>query len=190
MKLPRRVARLLTQPATEWARIAAERQDAGAIYAGHAIPLAAIPPLAMLAGIVLAGGRFLGGAGMVTVLTATAMTYAILLAMPFFGALVIEQLASRFKSDGSGGRAFALVAYASTPFWLAGVCYVFVQLWPLVWVGLVYAVYLLYVGCGIVTETPAEQRMPLTLVTLTALMVVDTALRWIAQLAGIPTYGL
>jgi hypothetical protein len=190
VKLPRRVVRLLTQPAAEWTRIAAERDDAAAVYTGHAIPLAAIPPLSMLAGIALAGGRFLGSAGVVTVLTAAAMTYAILLAMPFFGALALEQLAPRLKSDGSGGRAFALVAYASTPFWLGGVFYVLVQLWPLVWVGAAYAVYLVYVGCGIVTETPADQRLPLTLVTVIAVMFVNTGLRWIAQQAGIPTYGL
>ena len=187
MKLTRRVVRLLTSPAAEWATIAAERDDVSAIYAAHVVPLAAIPSLAMLLGIALDGGGFLGAAGIV--LMAAGMTYAITLATPFFAALTIEQLASRFKSDGSERRAFALVAYASTPMWLAGVFYLFVRLWPLVPAGAVYAIYLLYIGCGRMMDTPADQRLPLTLVTVISVMVVNIALRWVAQQAGIPTYG-
>jgi hypothetical protein len=110
--------------------------------------------------------------------------------VPFATAVAVEHLAPRFKSDGSGTRAFRLVAYASTPIWLAGLFYLSIALSRLVLVGVVYAVYLFFAGLTPVMGTPAEQRVPFTLVAILTLLVIQMLLGSLATVVGLPYYGL
>src|SRR5688572_21586050 len=50
-----RVKNILTNPATEWARIDGESASVGGLITGYALILAAIAPIAMLLGLFLAG---------------------------------------------------------------------------------------------------------------------------------------
>ncbi|HEX4345959.1 MAG TPA: hypothetical protein VHZ73_00200, partial [Vicinamibacterales bacterium] len=62
MYLWRRIAGLLTRPATEWQMIADERDEIAAISQSYVSLLALIPALSLFGGLWFAGGRFLGAA--------------------------------------------------------------------------------------------------------------------------------
>ena len=189
MSLPSRVVGLLTRPNEEWAVIAGERSDAESIYRGHIALLAAIPAVATLAGLAISGGRYLGATGIVTAVTAAIVGYAVTMALPLVTAVVIAALASRFKSDAGINETLKVVAYAMTPFWLSGICYLFVALSPLVFVGLAYGLYLFFLGTTPVMGTPVEQRVPLTLIAAIVLLVSSIAINWIVGLLRLPHYG-
>jgi hypothetical protein len=184
-----RVVGLFTKPENEWRAIAREEIDIPTLYGRHISILAAIPAAAVLVGLGLAGGRYLGQAGIVTAITAAFVSYAMALAMPFATAVVVALLAPRFKSDGGMIEAMKLVAYASTPYWLLGAFYMFVQLSPVVFVGMLYGLYLFFLGLSPVMGTPLEQRVPFTLIAAITTVVLNTALSWIVGLARLPHYG-
>jgi hypothetical protein len=189
MSLPRKVAGLLAAPGREWPVIASEADDIATLYRQYVVPLAAIPSASIVFGLLLAGGRALGAAALSTAVTAALVSYAMALATPFAVGLLIEHLAPRFKGDCSTDQAFSLVAHASTPMWLAGAFYVSVSLSPLAPIGAAYAVYLFFSGLSPMTATPPDQRVPFTLVAVTAALVLQIALGAIASAAGLPYYG-
>jgi len=189
VRLPRRVARLLTDPRREWSNIAAEETDPGRLYQSHIAILAAVPSLAILTGLAISGGRYLGAAGIVTAVTAAMVSYAMALALPFATAIALTSFAPKFKSDGGMTEALKLAAYSLTPFWLSGVFYVFVRLSPLVVTGGLYAVYLFFIGLPPVMGTPLEQRVPFTLVAVITILAIDIAFSWVVGLVGLPYYG-
>ena len=189
MSLPRRVARLLTDPGQEWPIIAREETDPGRLYQTHIAILAAIPALSILTGLAISGGRYLGAAGIVTAMTAAMVSYAMALALPFAASIALTTFAPKFKSDGSMTEALKLTAYSLTPFWLSGVFYVFVRLSPLVVTGGLYAVYLFFIGAPPVMGTPLEQRVPFTLVAVITVLALDIAFSWVVGLVALPYYG-
>jgi hypothetical protein len=189
MNLPRRVAGLLTHPAQEWPAIHSEANDMAALYRGYIVILAAIPSASILVGLLLAGGLALGAAALTTAVTAAMVSYAMALATPFAAAIVIEQLAPRFKADASTDEAFGLVAYASTPIWLAGVFYVSVFLSPLVLAGVLYSIYLFFSGLTPMLSMPADQRVPFTLVVVMAILVLQILFGAAAGAVRVPYYG-
>ena len=189
MSLPRRVGRLLTDPGHEWPAIAREETDPGTLYRTHIAILAAIPALSILTGLTLSGGRYLGAAGIATAVTAAMVSYAMALVLPFATSIALAAFAPRFKSDGSMTDALKLTAYALTPFWLAGACYLFVALSRLIVIGGLYAVYLIFVGLSPVMGTPLEQRVPFTLVAVITMVVLNIALSWVVGMVQLPYYG-
>ncbi len=186
--LSRRVTRILTDPKSEWAVIAAEDDDVGSLYRSYIAILAAVPALSILAGLALAGGRFLGAAGITTAVTAATVSYTMALASPIVIAVVVEKVAPTFKADGSMAQALKLVAYSSTPIWLVGVSSMLIVLSPLVVVGWLWAIYLFYLGLPPVMKTPHEQVMPFMLVSALATIVVNIILSALFTAASIPHY--
>ena len=173
MELQRRIVGIVTNPASEWPIIAAEDDDIATIYRSYIALLAAIPAASVLVGLALVGGRFLGVSGIMTALTAAIASYAIGLASPVMAAVVIQKLAPSFKAHADTTQALKLVAYASTPVWLASVCYVFVVLSPLVVIGVLWGIYLFYLGMLVVLKAPRDQVIPFMLVS--ALTVIEAA---------------
>ena len=189
MSLPRRAGRLLTEPAAEWEVIAHESTDIPDIYSHYLAILAVIPAVAVLTGLALSAGRYLGRDGLMTAVTAAIVSYALGLALPLATALVLAALAPKFKSHGGTLETFKLVAYASTPYWLSSICYLLVVLSPLVVVGGLYAIYLFYLGLAPVMGVPLEQRVPFTLIATIVVLVTNIVLSWIVTFVGLPHYG-
>lgn len=139
-----RVAALLLNPRAAWSRIDAAPATIGDLYLSHILPLAAIGPVAGLAGAQLhappppplaAAGAALAG-------------YALTLAAFQLLALVMAALAPVFGAARDPLKAFQLIAYASTAAWLARI----VLVWPVLpWlipgmVASLYSVWLLWLG--------------------------------------------
>ena len=119
------------------------------------------------------------------------MSSALAPLMPLMSAaLVIEKLAPRFKSSGSTVNALKLVAYASTPVWVAGVFYLFLYLAPLAFVAVLYSIYLFYIGLPPMMKTHPENVVPYMVVSAIVLLVINIVLAGFRSLLGMPSFGL
>lgn len=170
MNLQQRIVGILTNPSAEWPVIAAEPHDVASLYTKYILILAAIPAL----GVLLAVGLFSPFLAVGSAIS----TYISSIVTPIIAALVIEQLAPKFKSSGNTVQALKLVAFASTPVWISGIFL------PLTIIGALYSIYLFYVGLGPVLHTPLEQRVPFMVVAAIVIVVVTVLLNVVSSLFG------
>jgi hypothetical protein len=179
--LQKRIAGILTSPRAEWAAVATEPADVASLFKNYILILAAVPAL----------GRFLASArfSIAAAISAGVLTYLVTLCGTMVAALVIEKLAPKFQSSGSTGQALKLVAYASTPAWLAGVLYAVWLLSPLVLLAVLYSIYLFYLGLNPVMKTPPEMTVPFMVVAAIAILAVNIVLVFVLQLFSVPYYG-
>lgn len=173
--LTTRVVNILKSPQTEWPVIAAEPTDVASLYKGYIIPLAAIGPVCSLLGGALIGtitpfGTF--RTPIVSGVVIAVLSYAFALVGIFIDAVIIEWLAPKFKSTGSRVDALKMVAYASTPGWVAGVLHLVPLLGLLVILAMLYGVYLYYLGLPHVMKTPADQVVIYMIVSAVVIIVV------------------
>jgi len=186
----KRVVDLLTNPEIEWGVLSREDDDIVSLYTNYIMPLAAIPSICLLLGLMIVGAPFIGRYGIVMALGAAIGGYVAALVAPMIAAVVIEQLAPKFGSSGDTLRALKLVAYSSTPIWLAGIVYLVPLLAFLAIVGALYAVYLFYVGLPVMMRTPREQVVPYMVVSAITIIVISIVLRFVQRFAGLPMYGI
>lgn len=185
-----RVKAILTTPKTEWTAIAAEPDDLIALYRNYIGLLAAIPAICMFLGLTLIGLPVFGRFGIGTALASAVAMYVSALVAPFIAALVIEKLAPTFQSSGGTLEALKLVAYASTPVWVAGIFYLVLVLAPLALIAALYAVYLFYLGLPVLMKTPPDKVVPFMVVAALAMIVLNIVLRTIIGMFGLPMYGV
>lgn len=190
MDLHNRVKGILTNPRAEWLAIAAEPDDVAAIYRNYIVLLAAIPAISIFLGLTIFGVPLFGRYGLSTALGSAGALYISSLVAPLIAAMVLEKLAPRFQSSGSTAQALKLVAYASTPVWVAGVCYVMLMLAPLVMIATLYAIYLLYLGMPVLMKTPYDKVVPFMVVAALVIVVLNVVLRSIVAVFGFPAYGV
>jgi Yip1 domain len=158
---------IMIDPPTEWAKIDGEPGDVVQLLTSYVAPLAAIPALSGFIGVCLVGvvvpgvgtvrasvlQGFLGAAfGVVT----ACLTVLLL-------ALVINLVAPVFGSRRSFERAFKLLVYSYTAFWLAGIFLLAPGLRFLVVLSL-YGVYLLWKGLPQLLGTPRSKIAGFTVV--------------------------
>ena len=182
MNVQTRVAGLLKNPRAEWLVVAAERDGIQAIYRNYVSMLAAVPAVCLL--------LRLAEVAPATALAVAISHYVAALVSPLIAAVILERLAPRFDSAGNTVQAFKLTAYASTPTWLAGVFYLFNALTPLTVIGVLYAIYLFYLGLPVLMGTPPDRVVPFMVVAALVLVVLNIVLRSITSTMGVPSYGL
>lgn len=188
-KLKKRVIGILTDPIHEWRAIAAEQDDIASVYKNYIMPLAAIPAVSMFIGLGIIGAPFLGRLGFVTALSSAIGMYISSLVGPIIAAVVIEKLAPRFKSSGSLVDALKLVAYASTPMWVAGVLYLLLYVSALILLAALYAIYLFYLGLPPMMKTHPDNVVPYMVVSAIVLLVINVVLSGLRGVLGLPSYG-
>ena len=188
-KLKKRVIGIITDPMHEWRAIVSEPDDIASLYWNYIVPLAAVPAVGMFIGLGVVGVPFVGRFGILTSLGTAIVVFVQGLVAPIVAAVVIEQLAPKFKSSGSTIDALKLVAYASTPMWVGGAINVLLYLAVLLIVPALYAVYLFYLGLTPIMKTPADNVVPFMVVSAITLVVVNIALRLLLWVFGLPAYG-
>src|SRR5258706_5432869 len=123
MTLQTRVINILSKPMQEWPVIASESTDVATLYKEYIIPLAAIPAICGFLGMTLIGvnmplvGQF--RTPMVSGLAGLVVGYVFSLVGIFVAAFIVDKLAPSFQSSGGMVQALKMVAYASTPSWVA-----------------------------------------------------------------------
>ena len=163
-----RIVALLLHPRSEWARIDAEPATVRGIMTGWVMPLAAIGPVAKLAGSQLFdGGRY--GAAMAprltTSLTEAVMGYALSLLAIYLLSRLINGLGPNFGGKRDPVAAMKVAGYGATAAYLAGA---FQLVHILEWfevLGL-YSLYLIFVGLPAVMHAPRKRVFVFTVVVM------------------------
>jgi hypothetical protein len=189
MNLQTRVMNILTKPKEEWPVIAAETTGVAALYQNYIAILAAIPPIASFIGMTLIGVTvpILGTyrVGFAHGLTSTVLQYVLGLIGVYIAAFVIDKLAPTFQSESSTIQALKLVAYASTPAWVAGVLNIIPALGILGILGGLYGIYLFYLGVMPLMKTPSDKVIPYMVVSAIVVIIVMVVMSVVAgALAG------
>ena len=183
MSLQTRVTNILTRPRDEWPVIAMEPDDVAGLFTSYIAPLAAIGPVCGLIGSLVFGFAFFR-LGFGYAISAAILSYLFALVGVYVSAAIVQALAPTFKSQGSIGQALKLVAYSSTPVWLAGILRLVPLLGVLALFAALYGVYLFYLGVKPVMRTPDDQVIPYMVVSAVVVIVVSIVLGLVAGAIG------
>lgn len=174
MSIVDRAKNIILKPVDEWNVIADEPASVSGIFTNYAMVLAAIP---LVAGIIFTGalgitaGSFgsLGGAAMTMGFTAVAgmavIGYVLSLVTLYLMSIIVNSVSPSFNGKSEVTQSTKLMAYASTPTWVAGLV-----AWVPILGGLVslaaiaYVVYLIYLGLKPVLGVPQEKVAGFTVV--------------------------
>ena len=177
MNLQTRVINILSKPAQEWPVIASESTDVAALYKEYIVPLAAIPAICGFLGMTLIGVTvpFMGQirTPLVSGLAGLIVGYVLALVGIFLAAFIVDKLAPSFQSSGGIVQALKMVAFASTPSWVAGVLQLIPMLGVLAFLAALYGVYLFYLGLPSVMKTPADKVIPYMVVCAVVIIVIS-----------------
>ncbi len=170
-----RVKNILMQPSATWDVIDAEQTSIGALYRGYVMPLAAIPAVCNLVGMLAFGIGGIFGISFrpspIWLITQAIVSYALSLAMVYVLALIIEALAPNFGGTKDRMQAFKIAAYAPTASWVAGVFGLLPSISILAILGGLYSLYLLYLGLPKLMKAPEDKATPYFAVVLVAAIV-------------------
>jgi hypothetical protein len=179
-----RVIKILTNPKAEWPVIEAESTDVAKLYREYIAILAAIPAICSFIGLSLIGVTmpFVGTfrIGVASGLAHVIVQYALALVGVYVSALIIDKLAPSFESKPDQLQALKLVAYASTPAWLAGVFNIIPALGIIGLLISLYAIYLFYLGLPVLMKTPQAKVIPYMVVAAIVVIVVTVVFNMIA----------
>ncbi len=184
MSIVDRAKNIILKPAEEWNVIADEPATVNGLFTGYAMILAAIP---MVAGIIFTGalgisagglGAMGGGAlamGFTAVAGMAVIGYVLSMVTLYLMSLIVNSVSPSFNGKSDLTQSTKLMAYASTPTWLAGLVG-----WVPILGGLVslaaigYVVYLIYLGLKPVLGVPQEKVAGFTVVIVLIYIVLTT----------------
>ncbi|MEO0122498.1 MAG: Yip1 family protein [candidate division WOR-3 bacterium] len=172
-----RIKGILFSPKTEWEKIKSEPTNIAQVLTGYAIPLALIPAIFGFLGYVLIGVNF-GMLGVIRYPFASAIVWAIVwfiftLIGLYIEGIVINALAPSFDSAPNVTNAFKLAVYSMTPYFVAGVLYIFPVLGILVLLASLYGLYLMYLGMPVMMSTPKEKVIGYMIVAIIVMFVIN-----------------
>ena len=186
-KLIGRVKAILMTPKTEWPVIAAEPATVPDLYKNYIVILAAIPAIAgFIKGSLIGYGMF--GihyhTPVVAGITGAIVSYVLSLVLVYVMALIVNALAPSFSGQKDPIQALKAVAYAYTASWIADAGQIIPGIgWLVAIAGVVYSIYLLYLGLTPTMKSPVEKAPGYTAVSI----IIAVVLGWIIALivAGI-----
>ncbi|MBU1378111.1 MAG: YIP1 family protein [Alphaproteobacteria bacterium] len=171
-----RVKGLLLKPTETWDEIDREPATIAGLYKSYIIPLAAIPAVCSLVGLLIFG---IGGFGIsfrpspIWLVVQAIVSYGLSLAMVYVMALIIEALAPNFGGAKDRVQAFKVAAYAPTASWVAGVFMLIPALGIIAILGGLYSLFLFFKGLPKLMKTPEEKALPYTAVVIVVAIVVS-----------------
>ncbi len=163
------VKNILFSPQATWAQIEHESADTGSIYKSYLMIIGLIPPIATFIGMSLVG---YGGFGvsirvpLFSGLISLVVSYALLLAMCFIVALIVDALAPTFGGQKNMTNAVKLVAYGSTAGIVGGIFNVIPSFSILGLLAALYSVYLIYLGLPVLMKCPRDRAVGYTAVVI------------------------
>ncbi len=146
---------IMLRPRRAWTVIAAKPVDSRSLFTGYVMVLGAINPLSWTIGRSVFGERVLGAVYRPPIIAAVLeglISYVLILISVCVLTLLIEALAPPFGAVRDRHAAFKVAAYSGTAAWLASVFYLVPVLQPLAALGVIYGLYLLYLGVQIVVR--------------------------------------
>jgi hypothetical protein len=174
-----RARAMLATPRTEWPVAAAEPASVSSLYTGYILWIAALPAIASFIKESLIGTGFLGVVVRVPVGTGIGgmvLKYLLSLVVAYLMAVIINALAGTFGARKDMVQALKTVAYAWTASWIAGIAVIIPWIgWLIALAGIVYGIYLLYLGLPFTMKCPPEKAGGYTALTV----VIAIVLSWI-----------
>jgi hypothetical protein len=165
-----RVKNIIISPKTEWARIDAEPATVSGLFTGYVAILAAIGPIASIA------GGLLVGVPMGFMIASAIVTYVISLVLVFVNSMIIDGFAPTFGGTKNNVQATKVAAYIATPGWLVGILSIVPQLLPLTmllgFVALIYGIYLLYLGLPLLMRVSQDKAIGYIVVVVAAWIII------------------
>jgi hypothetical protein len=189
----KRVQAILLQPGATWKTIDGEFTKPAALYKGWVLPLALIGPVCGAVGTLVFGLRF-GGIGatyrvpLQSILTLAAVDFVLAIVGVFALSQIINVLAPTFGGQKNDVQALKVAAYASTPWFVAGVFQLLPQLTLVGMLVSLYSVYLLFAGVPVVMKPAKDQAMGYAIVAILGAVVVALIILAIHS-AVIPDYA-
>ena len=187
-----RVQAILLQPGATWKAIDGEFTKPAALYKGWILPLALIGPICGAIGTLVFGLSF-GVVGsyrlpIQSILTLAAVDYVLGVVGIVALSVIISLLAPTFGGQKNAVQALKVAAYASTPWFVAGVFQLLPQLALVRILVSLYSVYLLFSGVPIVMKPTKDQAMGYAIVAVLGAVVVALIVLAI-HTAFVPDYG-
>lgn len=180
-------------PNKEWDVINGEEPNTPGIITGYVLPLAGAAAVASFIGYALVGfnvgfGIRMKGFDWGLYHGVSALASGILTV--FVAAFIIDALAPSFGSEKNMGRSVQLVAYSWTPGFVAGLAMILPSLAILSIVGIIYGLYLLYVGLPKLKKTPTDKLVGYFVVSLITIIVVYFVLGFVLNKILAPIFGI
>jgi hypothetical protein len=190
-----RIRNILLSPQTEWTVIDSERDSPTALLARYVLPLLVLGAAAAFIGYGLIGVDAIffklkgikWGAWF-------AIRHLLAGIIGFYAAVYsIDILAPGFSSERNLGKSAQLVAYASTPHWIAAIFMIIPSLGILGLIGL-YGIYLFYLGLPVLKKTPEDKRIVYMVVSALLIIIISWIAEWVIgiilnQVLGDPYAG-
>lgn len=180
MNVAERAKRICLSPDTEWPVIAGESAPLAALLPAYVLPLAALSAI----------GAFVSGAMAGLSLTTWFVLLVMRLLMSLVGVVVlsfvIDALAPTFGAGKSAVRAGNVAAYSPTAGWVAGsVQFVPIIGGPIAALGVLYSLYLLYVGLLRVMKSSPDKAVAYTAVVVVVVLVIAFVVNVVAGALGL-----
>ncbi|MBN8675700.1 MAG: YIP1 family protein [Chitinophagales bacterium] len=193
MNLIERAKNIMLAPNKEWDVINGEEPNTPGIITGYVLPLAGAAAVASFIGYALVGfnvgfGIRMKGFDWGLYHGVSALASGILTV--FVAAFIIDALAPSFGSEKNMGRSVQLVAYSWTPGFVAGLAMILPSLAILSIVGIIYGLYLLYVGLPKLKKTPTDKLVGYFVVSLITIIVVYFVLGFVLNKILAPIFGI
>ena len=186
MALIDRAKNMIVTPKTEWDVAAAETTAPKDVVTGYVLPLAAVYAVASFIGSAMMMG-FLGGmSGMAFALVGAVIGLVMAVVGVLILAVIIDALAPTFGGQKSFPQAVKVAAYSYTPVWVFGIATIIPVLgWLFVLLGVLYALYLLYLGLPRLMKAPQDKSVGYVVVVVLAAIVLGFVINAIvATVAG------
>jgi hypothetical protein len=160
--LLRRAPEIVLRPNRTWDEIAADAVSGRALFTRYVMILAAISPVCATVGRLAFGERALGMTfrpTLVAALIEAMIFYGLALGSVYVLALLMQGLAPPFAGVPDRRAAYRLAVYSSTPGWLTSVAYLYPPLGIVALVGVLYGLYLLYLGAERLMQTGGRRTL-------------------------------
>lgn len=162
MQLIDRAKSILLQPRSTWREISAEFTKPAELWGRYVLPLAAIGPVAVIAGWIIFGKpvpmtSLANPVPVSTAITRGVAEYVLVLLGVFLLSQILNVLAPSFGTPKNDVQALKAAAYSHTATWIGGVFALIPALWPVKWIFFLYTFVLLFIGLPIVMKSPDHQ---------------------------------
>ena len=183
MNIIERVKNILISPKTEWGVIDSETSTPASLFTGYVLPLALVSSV----GTLLKGLLFAGTFGFTYFILGAVIAFIACIIAFYVSAIIIDLLAPSFASEKNLNKSAQLVAYSSTPSYVAGLlAFIPVIGWLIALAAWVYGIYIMYLGIGPLKRTPEDKKVVYMIVSF----ILMIALYFIvAAILGVILYG-
>lgn len=156
MNIIERVKNILITPKTEWEVIKVENTNLQVLFVSYVLPLS----LLAAAGVFFHGLIFPGVLGLKFFIVSAIITFVANAVSFFLSSYIINALAGSFNSEKAINKSAQLVAYSSTPSYIASLLSFVPGIGTLISIaGMIYGIYLMYLGIGPLKKTSEEQKV-------------------------------